>query len=320
MKVLRAEMNSAGVLITERISMTSLKDHRARSRSSRSPRWLGGVLVLGLCGATLPAGAAYDETHVYGIANFGHKGECGSPSMTHSVHTDTAAAFLSEFSVRDRLGLWGDTATTNNKNARARYFTDPDRQSWGMDSEIYLGVDDGDVMYVHTHGGHDAVSSFLMMGSSENACEVSTSQHMRFGDTFGDLEIAVIKACQSGDYDVWRSNGYKSLVTPESEFMVWNAFHGDSSCGSHVTTYVKNYSASSFNEGVGENWVDLAYRAAAEDDCPVSIVFGESAAQRDDMYEHGGFANRSSTGSKDESSIYFVEGCKPASGSVLPST
>ncbi len=298
--------------------MLLIFDKKAQLPVRRAPRWLGGCLALGLCGTSLSAGAAYDETHVYGIANFGRKGQCGTMGMTHAVHTDTAASFLREFSQRDRLGLWGDTATMNNGSARASYFTDPDRQSWGYDDATYLGTDDGDVLYVHTHGGHTGSASFLEMGSSENSCEVSTNSHMRFGDSFGDLEIAVIKACQSGDYDVWKSRGYDTLVTPDSEFLMWNAFHGDSSCGSHVTTYVGKYSESSFDMGVGENWIDLAYRNDSEDDCPVSIVFGETVSQRDDMYESGGFSNRKDTGSKSDSSIYFVSECRPVNGSRMP--
>ena len=156
--------------------MLLIFDEKTQPPVRHAPRWLGGCLVLGLCGISISAGAAYDETHVYGIANFGDKGQCGTKGMTHSVHTDTAASFLREFSRRDRLGLWGDTATMNNASARASYFTDPDRQSWGYDDATYLGTDDGDVLYVHTHGRHDSSSSFLEMGSSENSCEVSTSR------------------------------------------------------------------------------------------------------------------------------------------------
>ena len=99
---------------------------------------------------------------------------------------------------------------------------------------------------------------------------------------------------------------------------MWNAFHGDSSCGSHVTTYVGNYSKSSFDKGVGENWIDLAYRNDSDDDCPVSIVFGETEPQREYMYESGGFSNRKDTGIKNNSSIYFVAECRPTNGSPMP--
>lgn len=286
-----------------------------------TPRWIGGMFSLWLLGVPLlssAAGGSYDETRVFGIANFGGANQCGAPSMTHSVHTDTAAAFLDEFTRRVAKGLWGDVETVNNTKARAKYFTDFSQQLWGSDTETYYGVDDGDIIFVHTHGGHGANESSLVMGSNERGCEIDTKQHMRLGNQIGDLEIAVIKACQSGDYDVWRRNKYLDMVTADSEFTMWNAFHGDSSCGSHVTSYVKNYSQLSFDDGVGENWIDLAYAQSSYDDCPVSIVFGETQTKRDSMYEYGGFSDRQNTGNKINSSIYFVSECSPDSGSRLP--
>lgn len=299
--------------------MTSRATRKPLIRLWSASRLLSGMLLLSLCGEPTFVRAAYDETRVYGIAQFGRRGQCGTPDMTHSVHTDTAAAFAREFTRRVGPGLWSDVQSVNNSDARAQYFTDSDRQSWGEDLAAYSGTDDGDVLFVHTHGAHRTDASYLVMGSTENSCLVNTIDNMRFGDTFGDLEIAVVKACQSGDYDVWKNNKYLDLVTDNSEFSTWNAFHGDSSCGSHVTSYVGNYSQRSFDDGVGENWLDLAYNTfSSGDDCPVSIVFGETQAKRDSMYEHGGFSDRQDTGAKTDSSIYFVSKCTPTSGSALP--
>ena len=57
----------------------------------RSFHVLAGVPVLG-CLLAMPSPArAQHETHVYGVANFGHTGECeDDTSLSHSVHTSTA--------------------------------------------------------------------------------------------------------------------------------------------------------------------------------------------------------------------------------------
>lgn len=111
--------------------------------------WTVAVLIF----AGWPAMAATKETHVYGIANFGGSGECGSSGMTHPVHTSTAAAFSSWFSVLEVFGQWDDVRVRNNKEARGSYFTDRTKAAacgcTADDSRTNRGVDDADVMYVH---------------------------------------------------------------------------------------------------------------------------------------------------------------------------
>ena len=159
------------------------------------------------------------------------------------------------------------------------------------------------------------------MGNSSYDCSVRTSSNMLF-DT--DLEITVVKACQSGDYRVWQAGGYDRLTdfnAANSDFTMWNAFHGNSSCGSHVKRYVKSYAKNSTYNGVGENWIDAAYRkwiGRNNDDCPVSIVGGSSASKRSKMFEYGGWRDRKDTGSKLDSDYFYVSGCNPSSGVKLP--
>ncbi|MFO0646636.1 MAG: hypothetical protein U0326_10390 [Polyangiales bacterium] len=297
-----------------------------------------GRLALIACGAfALPSTAAaveYTEAQVYGIANFGGAGECGTSGQTHTVHTSTAAAFLGTFSALQALGQWDQTSTRNNTSARGSYFTDSTKAGACVctadDLSTDYGLDDADVVYVHTHGGHTADAATgayrtsLTTGNASYDCSVRTDDNMLFGNTSsgGDLGIAVIKACQSGDYDVWQNGGYRQRFSvTDGSFRVWNAFHGDSSCGNHVTTYVGSYSGGSTYEGVGENWLDEAYdddAGADNDDCPVSIVMGASSAQRDDMYEHGGWLDRKATGDKTGSTYYFMASCDPSHGVVLP--
>ena len=291
-----------------------------------------GCLPAALFALTISGGASAQEVHTYGIANFGGAGQCGSASQTHSVHTSTAAAFQAPFSFMQGFGLWGEVWGRNNSLARGSHFTDTTKSATctcsglcscaGDDLASNAGADEADVIYVHTHGGHSASSpanSSLLMGNSSFDCSVRTDQNMRFGEAGGKLDIAVIKACESGDYDVWLNGGYRQQITTStSSLTVWNAFHGDSSCGGFVTDYVGDYASESLSDGVGENWLDEAYDSWGADDCPVSIVFGSTPSARANMYEYGGFMDRKNTGSKTGSTIFYIAGCDPDGGRVLP--
>jgi len=289
---------------------------------------LRAALVLAVVAPALTARAAL-ETQVYGIAKFGGSSRCGSSNQTHNVHTDTAAAFADKFQSLKADGRWDSITTMNNTAARGSYFTDASK-SWCFctacsceadDSNSGQGADAADVIYVHTHGGHStsgAGFSSLLMGNSTYACNVQTDSTMLWND---DLQIAVIKACQSGDLDVFRDGGYFSMVPTDSTFTMWNAFHGDSSCGNHVTNYVGDYADESVSNGVGENWIDRAYAWHAgsnNDDCPTSTVFGSSSSGREGMFERGGWRDRRDTGKKSAATMWFVSGCNPDNGSKLP--
>jgi hypothetical protein len=288
-------------------------------------RLLGLLAAVG--GLTAGSAQAFEETQVYGIANFGGTGECGSTGQTHSVHTSTAAAFAFNFNVLQAFGLWNEVHTRNNTDALGSYWTDSSKAGscacTADDLRTDYGTDDADVLYVHTHGGHresaSDYSSHLLMGSSSQDCRPRTNENMLFNS---DLDIAVIKACQSGNYEVWKNSGYRQQITQSSSsFSMWNAFHGDSSCGSHVTSYVTSYSLSSNDNGAGENWIDAAYDSDVDpdqDDCPVSIVMGSTSSSRQLMFEYGGWLDMKDTGTKSGSTYFFIGGCDPSNGQVLP--
>jgi hypothetical protein len=288
-----------------------------------------------LCVAVaLPASARAQlkEAIVYGVAEFNGAGQCAS-GATHTVHTDTAAGFLDNFITLQATGDWDSALTRNNGDARGSYFTDASKATscacTAADSGDY-GADDADVFYIHSHGVHvaDPVTgsyySSVSMGTSSYDCNVRTDNNMFWGDAAGggDLGFAVLKVCQSGDYDVWSNGGYRPQLTdPDSTFRMWNAFHGNSSCGPFVTTYVTSYASSSNYSGVGENWLDEAYDqdpGTNDDDCPVSIVMGESKTMTNELYEHGGWLDRKGTGDKNMSTIHYIAGCDPSAGITLP--
>lgn|GEM_PF-2311483 len=296
--------------------------------SRQGPRRVHRAAMAAAAGlfVVVAAASAANEVQVYGIAQFGGAGQCGNSDMTHPVHTETAKAFLKPFAILQTIGLWDAVAMLNNSNAKSSLFTDPGKAAacscTADDTAIDKGLDEADVVYVHTHGSHSASPAWssLSMGKSGTGlmCSARTDLNMRWNS---DLDIAVIKACQSGDYDTWANGGYRQQITTSgSPFRMWNAFHGDSSCGSHVTSYVGSYAAESFFDGVGENWLDEAYDTSGDDDCPVSIVMGSSYANRKNLFENGGWLDRKDTGSKTSSTIFYFHGCAPSSGRKLPTS
>jgi hypothetical protein len=283
--------------------------------------------------AAAPRAHALDEVITYAINDFGSNGAayCGSSSLSsHTVHTSTAAAFRAPFSALRTFGFWDDADAVTGTSVTSPKLSDSSKIASGADGTDHAGADDADVFYIHTHGSHvssgaSQYSSLVMGSSSSPVCSVRTDSHMKLGGPVSgagsDADIAVIKACQSADYDVFVNGGYFAMVTTGGSQRMWNGFHGDSSCGGHVTSYVSSYAAASFAEGVGENWLDVAYdddSGADTDDCPVSIVFGDTRAKREALYEHGGFLDRKDTGTKTAATYWYFRGCDPSNGRVLP--
>lgn len=272
---------------------------------------------------------AVNEVVSYGIANFGSSGAafCGGATLgSHAVHTATADAFRAPFSLLKTSGKWDDVDSLTNANVTSNWLSDSSKIASGADQTDHKGADDADVFYIHTHGSHTSSGasqfSSLVMGSSASpVCTARTDSHMLYGKSGGDNDMAVVKACQSADYDVFVNKGYFSMNENASQQRMWNGFHGDSSCGAHVTAYVTAYVWWSFAEGAGENWLDFAYdndAAADSDDCPASIVFGDTGAKREALYEHGGFLDRKDTGNKTAATYWYFRGCDPSGGRVLP--
>lgn len=281
---------------------------------------LGSALAFAAAISALSGYAkALNEVTVYGIATFDTSTTC--PGDSHSVHTETAAAFRAPFDLWTLVGLWDVAHTANNTSARGTYWTDASRQMpcsgcTAQDTATY-GVDSADVAYIHTHGGHGSTWSTLVMGSASYGCQVYTNSNLLFGNS--DLEVAIVKACQSGDRNTWLNGGYDGMINATSQFSTWNAFHGDSSCGSHVTDYVSAYANTSGNDGLGENWLDLAYdyNGNNNDDCPTSLIFGET--NKLNQFQYGGFMDRKSTGNKTAAAaMYWISGCNPYNGYTLP--
>ncbi len=285
---------------------------------------------------TATPAAAISEVHAYGISEYGDSPYCGPGFSDHSVHLETLDSFLETFRDLQDEGDWDQITELHNTQVHGSYFTDdskeddckcsdyqPDCSCIGADDGTNLGADDADVIFVHTHGysnrGSDTPSrTGIVAGNINTDCTPTTEHNMQWN---GDLDIAVIKACQAGSYEVATAGGFWHMVDSDSQFRMWNSFHGNSSCGNHVKRYVKRYAEDSIYNGVGENWLDEAYDwdwGSNNDDCPTSIVFGYNLHQCTLMYENGGWKDRKDTGSRVECWIWYVGGCDPAGGMELP--
>jgi len=298
--------------------------HEARRRTAAptdSPARNHLMRLLTLALVALPTSVhAANEMHAYGVANFGTGYSC-SGAKTHSVHNGTPDDFAEVFSEMKSDGKWDDVRVHKNTSVRGINFTDAGKVSGGLDDQDLSGADDADVMFIHTHGKHSEsqVASWLSMGNAYYDCKVRTDSNMRWNS---DLEIAVVKACQSGDYKVWQDGGYMAqFSTAASQLTMWNAFHGNSACGFWTGSHVSDYAWDSQLDGVGENWLDEFYTewiGSDNDDCPVSIVMGSDSSARDHQFENGGWRDRKATGTKTGSSYYYIGDCDPEKGVRLP--
>lgn len=285
--------------------------------------------------ATTAGASSTDSVTSYGISQFGGPNECGKPSQSHTAHTLSATAFTDEFQFYSSVLLWGPWIDVYDTAAGSDYFTDPSRSASCncslQNDNAFAGVDHSVVSYVHTHGAHDASvaggkgATSLVAGNSNagNTCNVSTDKNYVFGNASGGghLEIATFKACEAGDFTVWKQGGLKAMAPSSSHFQVFNSFHGVSSCGNFVADYVADFAADSFFDGVGENWIDEAYESngIGKDDCPVTVVYGSTKSSRKNMFTNGGFLDRKLTNATKSGSTYVhISACSPKNGVMLP--
>ena len=277
-------------------------------------------LAILLASAVIPISVDANTEIAYGVADFDGPNACPGPS-SHSAHLFTPAIFNEVFKELKAAGKWSSASVRVNTNVRGSMFTDASRKSTGADSATG-GADSADVFFIHTHGTNNLKSpsarSHLSMGTSEQ-CRANTEDHMLWN---ANTDIAVVKACRSADREVWLTGAYMKFITPSSSLSVWNGVHGDSSCMiTHTFGDVDDYARSSKQDGVGENWLDEFYAdwvGFDNDDCPVSIVMGDTKDKRNSMFRFGGWLDRKNTGVKNKSSYFFIADCDPENGIHLP--
>jgi len=280
------------------------------------------LLLAALAGATGLSHAA-KEVAAFGVDNFENSGTCDSSDLDHSWRF--ADYFVDAFEDHN----WDQGAKWMNKGVDPADWVDDTKKSYGNDDNDPYGVDFADVGLISTHGAHNHTSnySYFVMGEAHEGqnCRPRTTDHMRFGVSGGDLEVLILAACQTAQYDVWNNSGYFHVRRNAGTFTTWLGFHGNSYDSKTDARGVRDYVNTSFSNGLGDNWLDemYRYRVANHSQCPTAIIFCDVDQKSDctTQYDWGGFNDRfkvSSNDDKNNARIFYLSGCNPSSGWSLP--
>lgn len=200
----------------------------------------------------------------------------------------------------------------------------------GDDNIDPYGTDFANVVFYSGHGSCSCGPNYyseIVMGDDNpgEACLPNTKTHIRLanGGDNEETQVMILAACQSMQYCVWQNGGYSSVDAGGSgdRFTTYDGFHGLSYDYSDLQSQLKSYVEDSENNGIGANWVadltDLNY--FSDDQCATTMIRGSSSSTRDNQYSNGGFQDPKDTGSHTGSTFYYICGCDPDDGEVLPS-
>lgn len=227
---------------------------------------------------------------------------------------------------------WTQTENRTNAEVDGRDWSDDSKVSYGADDVDPFGSDFAEVAMLCSHGGattnaSDGYRSFFEMGddAAGETCKPATDWNMLFGDTAGgDAEVVIVGTCESAQWSVWNNTGYFDLRERDGSFNTWLGFHGVSYDSSTDTNRFEDYVVDSFANGLGDNFLDEMHRnpiGADNEQCPVAVIFCASEADCDTQFEWGGFDDRhkvAAADAKSTSTIYYIDGCDPASAVALP--
>ena len=307
-------------------------------RTGRSTeRGLAGRLARGLlclvAALTAVSGArADDEAVAYGIDEFSASGACipGEPEYDLSYSVAFAEAFDDAFDGWVGRGKWGTSLLYRDTAVDDRDWTDSGKQpSWGADDNDPYGADHADVAMISTHGTCSTSGNYssLTMGDGDNYdCSIRSDDDMRFGDggSGNDLDIVVLAACLTAQFEVWDAHGYDEVQVSGGSLNTWLGFHGLSFDSSTDLNHIESFVNNSRRNGLGDNWVDKMSRNTIHtddgvfDECATAVIWASSESKCDDVYNDGGFSDRNNDGSShSETCFYFIEGCNPEDGTAL---
>jgi hypothetical protein len=228
------------------------------------------------------------EAAVFGVNLYGGSGQCGSGAadLDHTVDD------MNE--VRNRLAAQGyQVSSTNNANEGTDGRDFLDTTKGGLDHAEPNGTDWADVIFYSGHGRR-VVDQFsaILMGDNEEVCEPNTRDHFRFGSTNGDANALILAACQSMQMSVWNNGGYWTAFAG-IDFSMFMGFNGNSFDSTDNTNRYGDYIVAAQNNGIGSEWVDLLTDLdpfiSNNDQCATIMIAGNSASQRRDQYNNGGF-------------------------------
>jgi hypothetical protein len=298
------------------------------------------VATATLCSARARAG---DEFHAYGIEVFGANDDgCKGKDLEHA--RNQAIGYHHLFVDWDTAGDWDQSLYFSDNEVDGRDFTDYYGQGTCEDWQTTCtlaeedevddyGVDAADIAFLSTHGGYVGADNAFKwtMGDNDDDCSVTTNAGTKHGNMIwdDDLEILIVDACNSARFPIWDQSydeprvGITTMLEPTSTLSTLLGYHGSAP----DRDWGAEYAEDAYYNGVGENWVlegtdfDSIREEEGEpkvDTCATAIVFGDSADDRDFMFEWGGMGDRKDTGDPTiGSTYYYIEGCDPANATPI---
>lgn len=277
---------------------------------------LGFAMMAAACLVTPMTASAADESIAFGVSDYTTAGSCYADEGDITYADDMAAAWDARFDGWVSSSQWYSSEKWINAQVDDDDFIDP------TDNIDPYGLDHADVGFYIGHGTHSCTSttdsSTITFGDAAHGVCSGKVNDFELGN--GDMEIFVNFACQGVQLCVWESGSYDYMDAPSGDFAVYLGFHGNSYSGWWEPYYLDSYVNASYSSGLGDNWIDNFYvpdRSGSFDQCPTGIVWGPSAASRNDYFANGGWADRRSQAATDASSFYYVDGCDPSDGEPL---
>ena len=265
----------------------------------------------------------------FGVDDFSN--ECGGSNLQHS------AGFAEVFEdVFDSFASYTAEAYTNAQ-VDGRDFTDVDRNGSTSNARDYVyptGADGNKVTLISSHGGQtNGSQSFRFTMGEDHAnepCKATSNSHIKLGNTSdagaaydGRTKIFIGCACRTAEKTIWDNNAFADLKDPDGLFRVYLSFHGQSFDTSKAKNNLEDYLSDSELNGLGDNWLSQMHWhrfGTNYDQCPVAVVWGESSADRDYMFDWGGFDDIKDVGRGTGATYYWLSGCYPNNGPTLPWT
>lgn len=306
----------------------------------RSTMCRGALVWIGACGlwAAGVGAARAEEMAAFGVNLFGgSSNECGTVTTADLSFCDDWADVMED--AFDDEG-WDQTENRKNAFVDGRDWSDSYKQSFGDDDLDPTGADFAEVAMLCSRGAWSSDASghywsLFTMGDDEEDCKPTTNDHFYLGDveadalngndTAGDLEVAIMSASQSAQNVVFNNGGYLDGRAGDGTFWTWLGFHGASYDSNGDTNRFEDYVVDSFDDGLGENWVDELHQNplfADNDTCPVALTFCDDLGECATQFEWGGFEDRHKVTPASGWSFlvdsYFVSQCDPVDGLQLP--
>ncbi len=283
------------------------------------------TMIFGFCLAMCPisAFAVYREGYVSHVSKFNETGRCDCEDKGKDC--DNINYCAGEYThLRDKLNTWGYDVVKSQTNMGVEFWewADINRDGDGRD-HYSTGVDGHDIAFICTHGGIVCQSgnyrSSILLGDGSEECNLDyglwSGNDVDWGDT--DLNYVIIDACQSAQKCVFDNGGYSSSNMRSEDMGMLLGFHGSSFDNSTHRTHFQTFVNNTYSNNLGDEWVDqMTDFNSGDDECGTAVVWADTSAHADTIYNSGGFFDYISYGSGIRK-YYYIDNCDPYNGNKL---